>query len=364
MSKVLLYDEIVESIRLAIVRGDFEVGEGLPTIREMAKSWNCAPGTVMRAYQMLAEEGVVVSRPGAGTHVAKGVGAIQKSPARTAELINQLGDFVFSKISSGFDILEIESAFQVSLDHYRAIPNSSDSIKKRKIRFAGSHDPIISLLGTKLKEISFRNIFEISFSGSLGGLIALAEGKADVAGAHLWDQETDTYNIPFVRRLLPGKTVALVNLVQRRVGLITASGNPLGVKKLADIARKNISFINRQSGAGTRVWLDAQLSQLGISPEKIFGYQDVALTHSDTAKIICEGSADVGLGIESAAKTFGLNFICLNTERYDLVIPQENWDEEIVQVLLGILKDKSLLDTIERFSGYDVCDIGKVEWVS
>ena len=134
------------------------------------------------------------------------------------------------------------------------------------------------------------------------GLIALAEGKADLAGCHLWDAESDTYNIPFVHRLLPGKDVTIVTLAHRRQGLIVAPGNPHNIHDLADLTRPGIRFVNRQSGSGTRVWLDAMFSRQGIDPKKIDGYEDERMTHSDVARTVAEGSADVGLGLETAGQ--------------------------------------------------------------
>lgn len=125
---------------------------------------------------------------------------------------------------------------------------------------------------------------QLSFSGSLGGLIALAEKNADLAGCHLWDEATDTYNESFVRKLLPGQKVALLTLAHRRVGLIFMPGNPAGLNNLTDLAKPGIRFINRQQGSGTRVWLDAQFHRAGINPLSVAGYQDEKMTHSEVAR--------------------------------------------------------------------------------
>jgi putative molybdopterin biosynthesis protein len=204
----------------------------------------------------------------------------------------------------------------------------------------------------------------LSFTGSLGGLIALVEKKADLAGCHLWDENTDTYNEPFVRKLLPGQKVALLTLTHRRVGLILPAGNPLGLSSLTDLAQPGIRFVNRQQGSGTRVWLDAQLHRVGINPAHIVGYHDEKMTHSEVARAIGKGQADVGLGVETAALSFDLDFKLLATERYDLVIPFEKWELESVQALKNWLDTDQAKAVITNLGGYDTNQTGTVTWVS
>ena len=193
--------------------------------------------------------------------------------------------------------------------------------------------------------------------------MALARHEADIAGAHLWDVETDTYNQPFIRRLLPGQRIALLTLADRRMGLIVAPGNPLDMRNLPDITKPDVRFINRQSGAGTRVWLDAQLHALELSPADIDGYANEALTHSEVASAVNEGRADVGLGIEAAALAYGLDFVPLTVERYDLVIPEDQWERPPVQALATGLKMDELKAAIDGLGGYDISRTGTVEWV-
>ncbi len=154
--------------------------------------------------------------------------------------------------------------------------------------------------------------------GSLGGLIKLAQGEVDIAGCHLWDQESDTYNTPFVRRLLPGRRVALLTLAHRRLGLIVPPGNPAGLAEVKDLTRPGLRFVSRQRGAGTRIWLEAQLHRQGIHLKQITRYKEEALTHSDVARLIAAGEADVGVG-SSAGVGWGGDFV-REQERY-IVIP-------------------------------------------
>jgi molybdate-binding protein/DNA-binding transcriptional regulator YhcF (GntR family) len=364
MGKTLLYQEIVESIRQDILHGVLKPDAELPTVREMAEKWHCAPGTVLRAYQDLAQKGLVVSRTGAGTRVALQPPADVQTPLRRATLMNQAELFLLSALTSGHTVEDIERAVQAALDRWRALVQEPEAPPSQVLRFVGSHDLALSLLATHMAEIAPGYTLHLSFTGSLGGLIALARHEADLAGAHLWDEETNTYNRPFVRRLLPGQRVALLNLANRRVGLIVAPGNPLGLADLTDLTIKGVRFVNRQAGAGTRVWLDAQLHLLGVDRGRITGYVDEALTHSEVAGAITEGRANAGVGIEAAALAYGLDFVPLTSECYDLVIPANKWDMEPVQALVTSLSSDETKAAIGQMGGYDTRNTGSVEWVT
>ena len=364
MNKTPLYQEIAESIRMEIIHGTLKAEDELPTVREMAEKWSCAPGTVLRAYQELAEQGLVVSRPGAGTHVTEALVTPSQSPLRKATLINLAESFLLKSLSSGYSIKEIEPAFQTALERYREIADKPVNTDENTLRFIGSHDPIISMLAELLTEQTPDWNLDITFSGSLGGLIALVRGEADIAGSHLWDEETDTYNTPYIQRLFPGKRIALVHLAARRIGLITAHGNPLGIDGLQSLTREDITFINRQHGAGTRVWLDAQLKHKGITPQAINGYKNEVLTHTEVAKIVRSGQANTGLGIESAAIALELGFVPLGTEKYDLVIPETNWNHPIIQAFIALLSEPDIKADIENMGGYELDTCGMVDWVS
>jgi putative molybdopterin biosynthesis protein len=140
-------------------------------------------------------------------------------------------------------------------------------------------------------------------------------------------------------------------------------GNPQSVRSLADLAQKNLVFINRQTGAGIRVWLDAQLQRIGLTSDQINGYKTVANTHSDVCAAIADGKAHLGLGIEAAAANYGLDFIPLTFERYDLVIDGQRWEAAPIQSLLMVLRDKDIVRLIESYRGYDTKETGNVRWV-
>ena len=360
---VPLFQEIAESVRQAIVYGELKPGDELPPVRKMSEQWKCAPGTVQRAYRELARQGFVTSRPGQGTRVLAAMRSAQSAPLRRASLANEAEAFLLRAFADGYSVGEVEQAVRLVFDRWRAASQEVEQPSEHIIRFAGSHDPTISMLADQFRNLVPDHRMQITFSGSLGGLIALAERKADIASCHLWDEETDTYNEAFVRRLLPGQRTALLTLAHRRLGLMFAQGAPTDIQSLADIAREDVRFINRQPGAGTRVWLDAQLSRAGIDRRQITGYDKEVMTHTDVARAIAEGHADVGLGIEAAALTYGLDFLFLTSERYDLVIPEVIWDLDSIQRFAQWFMRGGARSLLHSLRGYDVTETGQVVWV-
>lgn len=356
-----LYQQIAESIRQEILTGTLQPGDTLPAVRDMAARHGCTPGTVQRAYRELARQGLVTSRPGMGTHVIGGLTA-REEPLRRAGLVHRAESFLLEVLTAGYSPAEVEQAVRLALDRWRALAEQPPP-SAEPLRFVGSHDPAIALIAARFADIAPGTALHLTFAGSLGGLIALSEGKADLAGGHLWDEESDTYNVPFVRRLLPGQRVALLTLLHRRLGLLTPPDNPAAIVSLHDLTRPGLRFVNRQRGAGTRVWLDAHLRRLGIAPPQICGYDHEALTHSEVALAIAEGRADVGLGIEAAALAYGLGFVHLTHERYDLVIPAASWDRAPVQALARWLTTAEARDAIAALGGCDVSATGEVSWI-
>lgn len=366
MDKTPLYQQIAEAVRQEILYGELAPGDSLPSVRLMAKRWDCTPGTVQQAYKELAGQGLTVSQPGQGTRVVSGLPAVgqaqteQREALRRAGLINQAERFLLEVLTAGYSPAEIERALRVALDRWRSLSSEIPTPHLGVLRFAGSHDPAISLIAGRFGEIAPGYALQINFSGSLGGLMALARGETDLAGCHLWDAESDTYNLPFVRRLLPGSEVVLLTLAHRRLGLIVPPGNPAGLAGLADLVRPALRFVNRQRGAGTRVWLDAQLGRLGLSGSQIMGYDEEVTTHSAVAQVVAEGRADAGLGVEAAARAFGLSFLSLTTERYDLAMLASTWQMEPFQALARWLAGDAGRQAVADLGGYEVEEAGAV----
>ena len=229
----------------------------------------------------------------------------------------------------------------------------------------GSHDLALDLMQSFLRRE--RPVVNLASAhvGSLGGLAALRRGEAHLAGCHLLDAATGEYNVAYVRRYLPDTPVAVVRLVGRIQGLITAPGNPLGVVSLDDLLRPGVRFVNRQRGSGTRVLLDYQLERMGANPEAINGYQREEYSHLAVAAAVSGGSADAGLGILSAARALELDFIPLLSEEYDLVIPMEHYRSERLQPVLTLLNDNEKIGqefrgAVSAMGGYDVSRMGEV----
>jgi putative molybdopterin biosynthesis protein len=231
------------------------------------------------------------------------------------------------------------------------------------MRFVGSHDLTMDLLARQLAEESPPQRLTLAFRGSLGGLMALARGEAEIAGIHLWDEATNSYNIPFVERVLPGQRVALVTLAERSLGLILPPGNPQQLQKLADLVHKDVRWVNRQAGSGTRVWLDGQLRQLGIETAVIEGYNQEKTTHLEAAQAVQSGAATAGLGIYAAAVAYGLDFVPLTQELFQLVITQAVWETAVCQTLLTVLGSPPFVAAVDALGGYETKATGEISWI-
>ena len=240
---------------------------------------------------------------------------------------------------------------EVSVNLYRRPDEIENTI------FAiGSHDITIDILAQFLaahnRRLTSANV------GSMGGLVALSRGEAHMAGSHLLDPETGEYNFKYVRQILPDLPVKIIVLVGRQQGLMVGKGNPKEIISLKDITRSDISYINRQSGAGTRVLLDYHLRLLEIPTASIEGYEHEEYTHLAVAAAIASGRADCGLGIAAAAQALDLDFIPLYQERYDLIIPVRYYEDELLKPLIDLLQDPVFKNTVANLPGYSVDKMG------
>ncbi|MBN2548566.1 MAG: helix-turn-helix domain-containing protein [Anaerolineales bacterium] len=224
----------------------------------------------------------------------------------------------------------------------------------------GSHDLALELL-SKLLHQKKPNGLEILLLpvGSLDGLIALRQGVAQIAGSHLLDAESGEYNLPYVRHLFPDLDVTLFTLAYREQGLLVAPGNPHQIRDLQDLARPNMTMINRNRGSGTRLWLDQQLTHLGLEAEEVSGYQHEMRTHTAIAEAISLGQADVGLGLQASARQFGLGFIPLFQERFDLVLPREQIEKKQITPIFDYLQSSEFRRLVEGLGGYSTTHTGE-----
>jgi len=224
--------------------------------------------------------------------------------------------------------------------------------------FIGSHDLSLDRVNALLSRRSSGVSIAIGAVGSLGGLFALRSGKAHLTAIHLLDPETQTYNLPYIKRYLPSRKVRLVHLLKRTQGLMVQRGNPKGVTSISDLIRKDIRFVNRQRGAGTRVLLDFFLAKEGISTDNVTGYTNEVATHAMVAAEIRGGMADCGMGIQAAAQALELDFIPLAKEPYDLVIPEEFFEDWRMKALLEVIRSDTFRNIIQTMGGYDPSECG------
>ena len=223
----------------------------------------------------------------------------------------------------------------------------------------GSHDLSLAVLEDCLKRARPEVRISATNVGSIAGLVALGRGEAHFAGSHLLDPQSGEYNLADVRRLLPKGTVRVVNLVRRRQGLIVQTGNPLRIRGLEDLARKDVRFVNRQSGAGTRVLLDDRIAKLGLHPADIRGYEREEVTHMGVAVAVKSGLADCGLGIQQAAVALGLDFLPVEVEDYDLVLGKEFAASELGQFFLATIRSREFSLAVSTLAGYDTSRSGE-----
>jgi molybdate-binding protein/DNA-binding transcriptional regulator YhcF (GntR family) len=350
-----IYQKIADYLKDEILSGAAQPGSRLPGVRELSDQWGCTPGTVQKAFDLLVRSGLVDSKPGKGTYVSNGAQNFipHFESLRRTKLVLKTEQFILENISGGYSLAEISEALSLAAEHWRILEELPREIEPTTIRFSGSSDTVINLLAEMLDRYIPGIHLTVEVSGSMEGIMSLAQGKADLAGCHLWDPETATYNLPYIKKFLPGRPVRVVTLAHRRIGLIVAPGNPLKLQTIADLTKPGVRFINRQNGSGTRVWMDQQLASLGIPHTRIQGYDQERKTHTEIARMIAEDEVDVGIGLEAAAKAFGLDYVFLTRERYDLVALEPVSDESPIAKLFAWFKTESAHEFIQQLYGYE-----------
>ncbi len=200
-----------------------------------------------------------------------------------------------------------------------------------------------------------------AYIGSYDGLVSLYRNKVNVTASHMWDSDTDTYNVPYVRRLLPGIPAVIVHLTCRMQGLYIAKGNPKSIHGWEDFGRDDIAMINREQGAGSRVLLDENLKLLGLFGRNIKGYKKETSSHLAVASAVSRGEADVAVGNEKIARQVdNIEFIPMKKERYELVLKKEDLNTVEIQIMLKIIRSAAFKNEFGNIGGYDTSDIGKI----
>jgi molybdate-binding protein/DNA-binding XRE family transcriptional regulator len=220
-------------------------------------------------------------------------------------------------------------------------------------------DPSIFLAGEYLRRRQGAATVVGWTMGSAAALQALLHGQVHAAGVHVVDDKTGEHNLPFLRRHLRKGAYTVVTFAAWEQGLLVASGNPKGIRTVADLSRKGVTLVNREEGAGARLLLDRQLTVEGIRPAQVHGYRRLVSSHLDVARQIAEGQADVGVGVRSAATLLGLSFVPLQEERYDLVMPTAYLSTHpSLSMLLDTMTTRAFRKEIESLGGYDVREMG------
>ena len=250
----------------------------------------------------------------------------------------------------------VESNAKVGLEQARQ--------KSRRIEGAllasGSNDPILDMLQTYMRKSYPEFYIFSSNTGSTEGLKALNMGYTDIAWSHLFDPKTGEYNIPFLSNLLPNVKPVVVNMFGRDLGFVIYPKNPLNLRGFEDLSRKGVRFVNRQKGSGTRVLLDYHLKRLKIPSSQIDGYEREVYTHFEVGLSILSKEADVGIATIAVSKLFGIPFIPIARESFDMILNQSTYFEKGVQAFIEILNSKEFRSKVERLGNYDFKNSGKI----
>lgn len=217
----------------------------------------------------------------------------------------------------------------------------------------GSHDLIMDILGDMVKLSS-------GHVGSMGGILAMKRGECHLAPIHLLDEETGEYNINYVKKYFPNTKMALIKGVKRKQGFIVQKGNPKNIKDFKDLVREDVSYVNRQRGAGTRILLDYHLKLDNLNPEDIKGYSREMTTHMAVATAVKTGTATTGLGIYSAAKALDLDFIDITYEDYDFLVDYRMLENPMIQEFIKVLKSQEFQERVRSLGGYEFANTGDI----
>lgn len=262
--------------------------------------------------------------------------------------------------ADGFCVIEqnsegVEAGDTVNVELYRDL----DEIDSTVVAI-GSHDLILDVIADLMPTEYPGNFLTSTHLGSMGGLMALKRGEAHIAPTHLLNEEDGVYNVAYLKKIF-NQPMALIKGVNRIQGIIVQKGNPLGIKNVKDLI--GINYINRQRGAGTRVLFDYLLKKEGVDTSQIKGYDREAATHMAVAAAVQGGSADAGMGILSAAKALGLDFIEVGNEEYDFAVPVKYLELEHIQKFISVLKSDKFKEKLYELGGYSADKIGEIVYI-
>ena len=319
-----------------------------------------------RALRCRVEE--LFSLQGAG-EIIEGelIASLPQATAKVRVQVTQVGERIIVRPLDGFGELTSLSATADGLMVAPESQNKRVKVKlfkdretvKRKIVVAGC-DPAMFLAAEHLRSRDKENLVPC-LMGSSVAINALRRGEVHVAGVHLVDERSGSWNLPYLERHLKGMDCLVVTFAHWEEGLILRKGNPKKIRGILDLARPAVKIVNRESGSGARRLLDRQLESSGIQPARVKGYDNEVLSHLEVASRVKTGLADAGIGARAGASICDLDFIPLQRERYDLVIPKGYYDTlPGLRALLDTLVSRTFRDELEALGGYDMRESGKV----
>lgn len=294
------------------------------------------------------------------TFTADEVASMLKISKHTVYELIKRGELTAYRVGNMMRIDESDfEAFKESMRTTPSQPAQEELTGVNSLQIVGSHDFLVEHLVKFVNKQPAQFILQPTYIGSLEGLMMLYRGQADIAAVHLLDPTSHEYNIPFIKQLFVHEPISLIRLAGREQGFIVHKNNPKNITKWTDLARNDVTIINRQKGSGTRFLLDSFLAKEDISPADVKGYENEEWSHLSTAAVVQRGAADVALGIRSAADKLGLDFIPAYNEQFDLVIRWTKNNEEHLSSLVETIKSDKFLNSIKQISGYDFTETGK-----
>ena len=358
-SDLPVYRQIADQVTLAVAAGRLRPGDRLEPVRDLAARLGVNASTVARAYLLLEHAGVIQTNRRRGSVIASAGGDPAVRALHESRLRGIMERALIEALALGYRPEEAEAAFGLQLAAWRQRRLTSAPTPRRPdlpdhvLHFAGSHDLALEALWARARQAYLNLDLSVSYVGSLEGLMALWRGDARLTGAHLLDEETGEYNLPILRRLFLGQPLCVITLAERQQGFVVPPGNPRSLGSWHDLVQSDLRFANRQPGSGTRTLLDYHLRREGIAPSTIAGYPAALPTHLAVAAAVAEGRADVGLGLLAAARAYGLDFVPMARERYDLILHAENREQALLRELLDLVSTAGFKAVAAELGGYD-----------
>jgi putative molybdopterin biosynthesis protein len=249
-------------------------------------------------------------------------------------------------------IVESKSGLTLSVKATADAPQSGN-----RLLLAGC-DPALSLLNEMLSASGIE-IVAVPCS-SRTALQWLKRGQVHAAGSHLLDRATGDYNLPIINRMFPQGAVKVVTFAVWEQGLVLRLGNPKRIRTIAEVGRKDVTIMNREKGSGSRDLLDRGLCKAGVDPKRVKGYESIAHGHLAAAFAVASGAADCCIATRSAARCFGLHFIPLAVERFDLSFTKASVELAAAKALLDLLTRSTFRNKLQAIAGYETTHTGQL----